>query len=1396
MLSHPGKHFKSSISRSWLIVSVWALAVGPACSYSWPVRQRDLGNTGRADFSVPSDRLNGSFFDIFLWQTPSPGSPNEGGFSSTQMTFFDGAGPGGADIVAGAYHWPKGIEGMDRRTGRTFWYGNPSGGESIGTIAPGFSISGQSIYVVNDATESDAYPGGHPLMAFATATGPSSYRHNGADPNPWQLSMGSPKIAPDGRIFMHSWVDRPYAGLDSGYAISTAWAAATSANCGLSEPALYNDGGQLKVVVGARDGRVICYDGATGDEMWSVNTGAMIDTSVTIDPANGNIYVGAGDSSVYVVGLSKDGAPLWGPAAVQVYQYQGGVNNPQCVRAAGCLSHDGSTYYFQTNSQQGDGRLYAIDTLEGLVNWHYGTGSSGWEIVSSSPIVTPNGVIVVGTNHGNSFLALKDNGSQVSLIDSITVDASGNARASASLSPDGLLYLPLRTTWTTPNGNGTIPTFEVENLFSCIDLKSGATATLSPPPHQGAVALNHAVALAWQPIQDPTGQFDHYAIYRSTTAFTSVASMTPIATVSGLPSSSYTDSTAANGVHYYYAVTSVAAGGGEVDTINSIGPFTPRDETDLQVVSVSRTPRYPRYWANYSYYSITEPSGFGPYIFSSSTSLGGGQTFSTQRWPDIGQTVTYTATVRNRGTNTWVGTLGGTWRVDGGAVANPAQLVNLAPGDLVTFTYQMTWDAQSRDIGFTINVSDARPENNSLITNTKSVAFLTYIDKTFIEKFREDTVNWPQAQTDDIFDWLNRHMARFNQMFADANCQKRVHYGILLPLNDSDPDPVIDTISFAIFPFRYHATDGDPRAPGYYSRDDDIDYGLLHEMGHQLGLIDIYQFDVSANGNQVSGQGYTSVPCLMHGCSPFISEFSALAMNSWLDDAHGYYGQFMYNLPQTIRLRLLGFDGQPLRGATVKMYQLCERPGLGKLITTQIKAQGTTDSNGIWALPNVPIDRAKVPVIGTGDTLNANPFGYLAVVGTNGVLHFRVEYNGGVDYCWLDVAECMVAYFTGQPITATFDRQLGLGGAVQFYPPDDMAELNANDWSAWAEGSSGGNTYIVDDTSRKMVGAGSVNYVTLDGGFDTYSSYPRTVTAQWDLRQATTLQMNVYAVNTTIGFQNGSPWIRLKDSNGSYYEYQYYVNGSPYDLLNQARDQWRTYTIPIDPPVQPTGWRRTAFGAPDLAHINRLEFHADTWEYGFKYWLDGVRILFNGGPPVTTIQEARAAADDTRVDLTGAIVSAAWADVFYVETADRSAGIRVEKAGHTLAAGQTARIFGFVKTNAQGERCIDASWATPDGSGAVAPLGMKGAEVGRTLLAGAGVSNTGLLVRCWGRVVERDSSPTPTWYKIDDGSGVNLRIVVSAGAAVPGVGSYVYVTGASSCYKDGSNVLPQVLRVG
>ncbi len=441
---------------------------------SWPMRQRDMHKTGRADYTVPPSRLNKHFFEQVVWQSPSPSVVADNNFSDSQPVFFDGAGPDRRDILVSGYHWPKGVQGMDRHTGRILWQGWPGGGECIGQYTPAFSPTGETVYVVNDATD-------HPLMAFRSLTGPAANWHNGQDANPRLLSVGSITIAPDGRVFARDW-GTVSAGVDLGEAIAVAWRAKDPRRNLKSEPALALDDGRLRVIVGGWQ-VISCFDGTSGERLWTTTLPGHVWAGATIDPVTGNIYAPVVDNgTMLVAGLTKTGAPLWGQEAVPTAARSTGQVGEVYSIAAGCLSQNGDTYYFQSATKDGNGKLYAIDTHRGAVKWSFATHSkaeAGWE--QSSPIVTPNGVIVVGNNKGCEYLALKDFGTAAALFASLKVDPKTGAGASASLAPDGLLYLPMRTTWTVPCDGGKA-TGQVANLYCCFDLSDKVPDNLKSPP--------------------------------------------------------------------------------------------------------------------------------------------------------------------------------------------------------------------------------------------------------------------------------------------------------------------------------------------------------------------------------------------------------------------------------------------------------------------------------------------------------------------------------------------------------------------------------------------------------------------------------------------------------------------------------------------------------------------------------------------------------------------------------------------------------------------------------------------------------------------------------------------------------------------------------------------------
>ncbi|MBN1917453.1 MAG: carboxypeptidase regulatory-like domain-containing protein [Verrucomicrobia bacterium] len=623
--------------------------------------------------------------------------------------------------------------------------------------------------------------------------------------------------------------------------------------------------------------------------------------------------------------------------------------------------------------------------------------------------------------------------------------------------------------------------------------------------------------------------------------------------------------------------------------------------TDLEVTYIERNPKYKSYQGRVLYSGKTFTDDYTPYWATYAYAISG-QTPATKRWPDNGETVTFTAHIYNRG-DTDVPSFTYEWRLDDALIGSGTYSTATPAGGFVTLSKTWSWAFALHRIRFEITgPGDDKASNDFIEDFTNALTMLTFVDCGFADEFEASTPSWPLAQTDSIMEWLQRHRQRLNDMFEAAGSQCRVRYDRLEYTTDGAGTPSYDTTDYdSLWPTRLYQGQGDPRSPGYYSAEDDIDYGYLHETGHQLGIIDLYRLDVSPEQNLVNGQGYSAMPGLMHGCSNFISEHTALAMDQWHGKRRGYFGQYLFWLPATNKLKLLDANGLPLDGATVTVYQKLEISGVGERIPNIPKFTGTTDANGIFVFPNVSLGEKSLFWADTGDVLNDNPFGYIWCVGPNGVFLIKVQKGGAVDYVWVDITDFNIAYWHGNTTEATYVRDTALGGGGQYAPPAELTELNAANWAAWAQG---GWAETSDDTTKIKAGTASIKFDT-NGAFDTYMKYPAGLVAHWDLRSVTSLNVWFYAVNTNPpGFQNYSPTIRLGNFSGDYIQLQ-----PSYDILNDCRNMWRFYSIPL---AGNSTWTRTDHGTPNLKDINYIEIHMDTWDAGFQVWADG--MLFSPQP--------------------------------------------------------------------------------------------------------------------------------------------------------------------------------------
>lgn len=170
-----------------------------------------------------------------------------------------------------------------------------------------------------------------------------------------------------------------------------------------------------------------------------------------------------------------------------------------------------------------------------------------------------------------------------------------------------------------------------------------------------------------------------------------------------------------------------------------------------------------------------------------------------------------------------------------------------------------------------------------------------------------------------------------------------------------------------------------------------------------------------------------------------------------------------------------------------------------------------------------------------------------------------------------------------------------------------------------------------------------------------------------------------------------------------------------------------------------------------------------------------------------------------------ACVTAAFGGCFYIESADRTTGIRADWSGSVPARGGMVDVMGTVSTDDNLERHIDALLIQTTGTRDIRPLGMNLKAVGGSAFqfnagpprrgqvgvqGGIGVNNVGLLVRIWGGFAYVDEHS----FTVRDGTGYLITCIAPSGVTIDSHWSFVGVTGVSTCQNMSGSILP-VIRV-
>lgn len=467
---------------------------------------------------------------------------------------------------------------------------------------------------------------------------------------------------------------------------------------------------------------------------------------------------------------------------------------------------------------------------------------------------------------------------------------------------------------------------------------------------------------------------------------------------------------------------------------------------DLDVTYIERTPLYPAFTVGYDMPDFTDlpvllnPRTHEPFTLAEAQAV--------KREPAVGEKVTFSAHIVNKG-NAPIETWEYQWLIDDQPVASGTWKQKLQPGEEALLAQEWQWKTGAHRIRCTVDpqhrLDQTSRQNDSLEVATDAWLLAWSIDRQTYESFNRQK---NLIGTNSFEDWAQWHIARMNQLFQTAPS----------PLHSKDSkeskepkDPKggsrirvacnkILVVPDAAQPWAVlqPGTGETPQEAGYdgywaFGHPADLakwastpDWGLIHEWGHQLGLIDENLLDCLPAQNRVldlSGDpllmGHTSLlnGSLMH--TPGEANFSPLdmaALESQYGKRRGYYGDHLFAVPASNVLVLQDSAGNPLPNARVLAWQ----QNVEGLFQGDPLFAGNTDGDGRCVLPNRPTPSVTTA---SGFLLHDNPLAQIGVSGTRNVLFFRIIARGQSDYVWLDVADLNMAYWSENRNLATYIRK-------------------------------------------------------------------------------------------------------------------------------------------------------------------------------------------------------------------------------------------------------------------------------------------------------------------------------------------------------------------------------------
>ena len=466
---------------------------------------------------------------------------------------------------------------------------------------------------------------------------------------------------------------------------------------------------------------------------------------------------------------------------------------------------------------------------------------------------------------------------------------------------------------------------------------------------------------------------------------------------------------------------------------------------DLGVTFIERLPRYQRYRIAYF--------GHGdcpyPYQRWEGATVCPDQA-GIKRWPDPGETVELTAHVWNFG-DTASGRFDFEWKRDDRSLMK-GRHEGLEPGEHAAFELDFEWPDETANprITFAVDTQDLVSElierNNTVVDWIKGYTIGVFFSPEAYESLRLSTQQGRVIQSPEY--WVHNNIAFLNAALERAGIEDRMRVELFY-ITEEERLRYEHDLQWHMDGWwgLWHHKGGIFTLKNYEWRIS-IDWGLLHELMHQLGVIDIYNMHLKPNqvmlpdANRAGVEAGCGKPywnndwecfrfpdeiedLMSDGNRPHFGPHTAGGLRSNTGHRRGFYGEYLYDTPETTVVRVVDKHGAPVPDVTLRFYQLefvhQPPPKRSRQIVDDIpEFEVTSNESGLAVLPN----RGYTGIVtATGHQLRPNPFGVIDVVGTNGL--FIIEMEGPcTNYEWLSIVELNLALWDGQTEEAEITKVL------------------------------------------------------------------------------------------------------------------------------------------------------------------------------------------------------------------------------------------------------------------------------------------------------------------------------------------------------------------------------------